>query len=416
MAETFTDRIRHAWTAFRARDETDGYSYKDLGYSSSISPMYPRFSRGNERSIITSIYNRIALDVASFDINHVKVDDTGRYSETINDSLNQRLTVEANKDQTGRAFIQDICMSLFDEGCVAVIPVETSISPLMTGTYEIFSMRVGKIVEWYPNHIRVELYNDKTGQREQTTVPKIIAAIIENPLYATMNEPNSTLQRLIRKLIMLDAIDEQSSSGKLDLIIQLPYVIKSEARQKQADERRKAIENQLKGSRYGIAYTDGTERITQLNRPSENNLLTQVQYLTQMLYNQLGITEDIFTGKANAQAYRNYYDRTIEPIVTTIIEEFRRKFLTKTARSQGHTIMGFRDIFRLTPVNEMADIADVLSRNEILTPNELRQVIGFKPSPQKQADELGNRNMPNRLTTKSKTPKNNEGDIIDENE
>lgn len=414
MAETLTTRIKHAWSAFRARDETDGYSYKDLGYGSSVSPMYPRFSRGNERSIITSVYNRMALDVASFDIYHVKIDGNGRYSETVNDSLNQRMTVEANKDQTGRVFIQDICMSMFDEGCVAVVPVETSISPLLSGTYTIDSMRVGKIVEWYPNHIRVELYNDQIGHREQIIVPKVMAAIIENPLYAIMNEPNSTLQRLIRKLNMLDAIDEQSSSGKLDLIIQLPYVIKSEARQKQAEERRNAIESQLKGSRYGIAYTDGTERITQLNRPSENNLLAQVQYLTQMLYNQLGITEDIFTGKATAQALRNYYDRTIEPIVTVIIEEFRRKFLTKTARRQGHTIMGFRDMFRLTPVTEMAEIADALSRNGILTPNELRQVIGVKPSSEKQADELGNRNMPEYYSPKKQSTIKDEGENTDE--
>jgi len=355
----------------------------------------------------------MALDVASFDIYHVKIDGNGRYSETVNDSLNQRMTVEANKDQTGRVFIQDICMSMFDEGCVAVVPVETDISPLLSGSYTIDSMRVGKIVEWYPNHIRVELYNDQIGHREQIIVPKVMVAIIENPLYAIMNEPNSTLQRLIRKLNMLDAVDEQSSSGKLDLIIQLPYVIKSEARQKQAEERRKAIESQLKGSRYGIAYTDGTERITQLNRPSENNLLAQVQYLTQMLYNQLGITEDIFTGKATAQALRNYYDRTIEPIVTVIIEEFRRKFLTKTARSQGHTIMGFRDMFRLTPVTEMAEIADALSRNAILTPNELRQVIGIKPSSEKQADELGNRNMPEYTPKKQSTIKD-EGENTDE--
>lgn len=393
MAEPFGVRVRQAWNVFRAR-ENDSYTYKDLGYVSSQNPGYTPLSRGNERSIVAAVYNRIAMDVAGFDIQHVKVDENGRYLSVVDDPLNQCLTVEANKDQTGRDLIQDIVMSMFDEGVVAVVPIETSVNPLMHGGYDIYSMRVGKILEWYPDHVRVDIYNDRTGQREQIIVPKNITAIIENPLYAVMNQPNSTLQRLIRKLNLLDVVDEQSSSGKLDLIIQLPYVIKSEKRQQQAEERRLAIERQLKGSKYGIAYTDGTEHITQLNRPSENNLLAQVQYLTSMFYEQLGISDDIFSGKASEQVLRNYYDRTVEPIVTRIIEEIRRKFLTKTARTRGNTIMGFRDMFRLTPANELANIADVYSRNEILTPNEIRQFVGIKPSPLPQADELRNKNMP----------------------
>lgn len=399
MANTFTSRIRHAWNVFRAKDDDVGnkdnpYTYTNLGIISTVSPTRPLITRGNERSIITSVFNRIAMDVAGFDIRHVKTDQNGRYLETVDDSLNQCLKIEANKDQTGRAFIQDIAMSMFDEGAVAVVPVDTTISPTISGAFEINSMRVGKIVEWFPNHIRVELYNDKTGMKERVTLPKSITAIIENPLYAIVNEPNSTFKRLIRKLNMLDSADEIASSGKLDLIIQLPYVIKSEARKKQAEDRRKAIESQLRDKKYGIAYTDGTEKITQLNRPVENNLLEQVKYLTQMLFNQLGFTEDVFNGKADERAMRNYYDRTIEPIVMAIIEEMRRKFLTKTARTQGHTIMGFRDMLKLVPANELADIADVFSRNEILSANEFRQVLGVKPSKAPQADELRNKNMP----------------------
>lgn len=399
MANTFTSRIRHAWNVFRAKDDDvdnkdNPYTYTNLGMISTVSPTRPLITRGNERSIITSVFNRIAMDVAGFDIQHVKTDQNGRYLETVDDSLNQCLKIEANKDQTGRAFIQDIVMSMFDEGAVAVVPVDTTISPTISGAFEINSMRVGKIVEWFPNHIRVELYNDKTGMKERVTLPKSITAIIENPLYAIVNEPNSTFKRLIRKLNMLDSVDEIASSGKLDLIIQLPYVIKSEARKKQAEDRRKAIESQLRDKKYGIAYTDGTEKITQLNRPVENNLLEQVKYLTQMLFNQLGFTEDVFNGKADERAMRNYYDRTIEPIVMAIIEEMRRKFLTKTARTQGHTITGFRDMLKLVPANELADIADVFSRNEILSANEFRQVLGFKPSKAPQADELRNKNMP----------------------
>ena len=394
MADSVSSRLKHAWNVFRARDETESYNYQDMGMYSSYNPTRPRVLTGTERSIITAGYNRIAMDVAAYDIQHVRVDDNGRYVETINSSLQNCLTIEANKDQTGRAFVQDIVMSLFDEGSVAIVPVDTTVSPRVTGAYEINTMRTGKIVEWYPNQVRVELYNDSTGLKERVLIPKSIVAIVENPLFAVMNEPNSTLKRLIRKLNLLDAVDEASGSGKLDLIIQLPYVIKSEAKQMQAEARRKAIETQLTGSKYGIAYTDGTEHITQLNRPAENNLLSQITYLTNMLYSQLGITEDVFTGKADEKAMLNYYNRTIEPIVTAIIEEIRRKFLTKTARSQGQTMMGFRDIFRLVPANEMAEMADSFTRNEILTSNEVRSILGMKPSDAPQADELRNKNMP----------------------
>lgn len=396
---SISKRLMHAWNAFQERDKTESdlYMYKDTGFvNSTQNPSRVRVSPRNERSILTTIVNRIALDVASFDIQHVRVDDKGQYLETIDDSLNQCLRVEANQDQTGRVLIQDIVMSMFDEGSVAVVPVETNINPILSGSYDIYALRTGKIVDWYPSHVRIEVYNDRTGRKERILMPKNMVAIIENPLYAIMNEPNSTLKRLIRKLSLLDSVDEASSSGKLDLIIQLPYTIRSEARQLQAEERTKQIEEQLKSSRYGVAYADATEKITQLNRPVENNLLAQIQYLTLQFYNQLGFTEDIFNGKASEQSLRNYYDRTIEPIVTAIVEEMRRKFLTKTARTQMQTIMGFRDVFRLVPANEIANIADVFSRNEILTPNELRQIVGRKPSDAPHADELQNRNMPNQ--------------------
>lgn len=390
-------RLTHAWNAFQARDETnqDVYVHQDMGFfGSTINPARIRMSPGNERSMLTSITNRIAMDVASFNFQHVLVDEDGQYLETVNDPLNQCLRVEANKDQTGRVLIQDIVMSMFDEGSVAIVPVETSIDPMLSGSYNIFSLRTGKIIDWYPNFIRVEVYNDRTGRKERLLMPKNLVGIIENPLYAVMNEPNSTFKRLIRKLNLLDGVDEAASSGKLDLIIQLPYTVKSEARQLQADERIKAMERQLKGSKYGVAYSDASEHITQLNRPVENNLLVEIQYLTQQFYNQLGFTEDIFNGKATEPILRNYYDRSIEPIVTAIVEELLRKFLTKTARTQGHTIMGFRDIFRLVPADEIANIADVFSRNEILTANELRQIVGRKPSAEPQANELRNKNMP----------------------
>lgn len=413
MLTSIGKRLVHAWNAFQARDETesDFYTHQNMGHlNSAQNPARIKLSSRNERSILTTITNRIALDVASFNIEHVRIDEHGQFLGSIDGPLNQCLRVEANKDQTGRVLIQDIVMSMFDEGSVAVVPVETNINPILTGSYNIFSIRTGKIVDWYPNHVRIEVYNDRTGQKERILMPKNLVGIIENPLYAIMNEPNSTLKRLIRKLSLLDTVDEAASSGKLDLIIQLPYTIKSEARQLQAEERLKSIEQQLKGSRYGVAYTDATEHITQLNRPVESNLLTQIQYLTLQFYNQLGFTEDIFNGKATEQSLRNYYDRTIEPIVTAIVEELLRKFLTKTARSQGQTIMGFRDVFRLVPADEIANIADVFSRNEILTPNELRQIVGRKPSDAPHAGELQNRNMPGSKTpTPTHPSKNSKG-------
>jgi ribosomal protein L21E len=395
MSGTIGSRFKSAWNAFTKQEEyKDLYTYRDIGNYSTSNPMMPHLSRGSERSIVTAIYNRIAMDVASYDINHVRVDSNNRFLENINSGLQNCLSVEANKDQTGRAFIHDIVLSMFDEGVVAIVPIDTTASPKISGSYDILSMRTGKIIDWYANAVRVEVYNDNSGQKELLLLPKSIIGIVENPLYAIMNEPNGTLRRLIRKLAILDAIDEQSGSGKLDLIIQLPYLIKTEARQKQAEERRKAIEQQLSGSKYGIAYTDATEQITQLNRPSENNLLAQVTYLTNMLYNQLGISEDVFSGKADAATMLNYYNRTVEPIVTSIIEEMRRKFLTKTARTQGQTIMGFKDVLKLVPATEMAELADSFTRNEILTSNEIRSVIGIKPSTDPQADELRNKNMP----------------------
>ena len=395
MGETLGSRFKSAWNAFRKQDQyEDNYIYKDLGYSSMVNPTIPILSRGSERSIVTAIYNRIAMHVSAYDINHVRVDDNNRFIETVNSGLQNCLTIEANKDQTGRAFIHDAVLSLFDEGVVALVPVDTTTSPKISGSYDILSIRTGKILDWYPNVIRVEVYNDNTGYKEPLLLPKSFVGIVENPLYAVMNQPNSTLRRLILKLALLDAIDQQSGSGKLDLIIQLPYIIKTEARQKQAEERRRAIEEQLSGSKYGIAYTDGTEHITQLNRPAENNLLEQITYLTNMLYEQLGISEDVFSGKADSATMLNYYNRTVEPIVSSITEEMRRKFLTKTARTQGQTIMGFKDVLKLVPATEMAELADSFTRNEILTSNEIRSVIGIKPSTAPQADELRNKNMP----------------------
>lgn len=389
MPETFGDRLRHAWNAFTGRDPTPTGG----GTVSFYRPDRPRFTRGNERSIVTSIYNRIAMDVATLTINHVRLDENGRYRETIKSGLNECLTLSANKDQTGRAFIQDIVMSMLDEGCVAIVPVDTTLNPKVTGSYDITSMRVGKVIEWYPDHVRVRLYNDRKGEKEEITLPKSMVAIVENPLFAVMNEPNSTLQRLIRKLNLLDAVDEQSSSGKLDLIIQLPYVIKSDARKRQAEDRRKQIEDQLAGSKYGIAYADGTERITQLNRSVENNLLKTIEYLTTMLYGQLGLSQAIMDGTADEKQMLNYNNRTIEPIVSAIVDSMKWKFLTKTARSQGQSIMFFRDPFKLVPVENVAEIADKFTRNEIMTSNEFRQVIGMKPSDDPKADELRNANI-----------------------
>ena len=385
------DRIRHGWNAFTNKDPTMGYN--NLGSSYIYRPDRPRLTRGNERSIVTAIYNRIALDVSSLEIRHCQLDDDGRYKSTINSDLNDCLSLEANIDQTSRAFIQDAVISMLDEDCVALLPIDTTLDPNKTGSYDIQSMRTGKILEWYPKHIKVRVYNEKTGDKEDVIVPKKIASIIENPLYAVINEPNSTMQRLIRKLNLLDAIDEQSGSGKLDLIIQLPYVVKSQTRRQQAEERRKEIEDQLMGSKYGVAYTDGTERITQLNRPVENNLMKQIEYLTSMLYSQLGITQSILDGTADEQTMLNYYSRTIEPIIAAIVDEMKRKFLTKTARTKKQTISFFRDPFKLVPVNNIAEIADKFTRNEILTSNEIRQVIGIKPSSDPKADQLINSNI-----------------------
>lgn len=384
-------RFKHAWNAFLNRDPTGGY--RDIGTGYSYRPDRFRLTRGNERSIVTSVYNRIALDAAAINIQHVKLDKEGRFLDVINSGLNDCLSLSANIDQTGRAFVQDIVMSMMDEGCVAIVPVDTDDDPDETNGYSIFSMRVGRIKEWYPKHIRVELYNEEKGRKQDIVVPKDTVAIVENPLYAVINEPNSTMQRLIRKLNLLDAVDEQSSSGKLDLIIQLPYVIKSDARRQQAEKRRKDIEQQLSGSKYGIAYTDGTERITQLNRSVENNLMKQIEYLTSMLYSQLGITQSILDGTADEKTMLNYYNRTIEPIVAAIVDEMKRKFLTKTARSQNKSIMFFRDPFKLVPVADLAEISDKFTRNEIATSNEIRQVIGWKPSDDPKADELRNSNL-----------------------
>ena len=385
-------RLQHAWNAFfNNRDPTVQYREISGGYY--YRPDRPRLTRGNERSIVTSVYNRIAMDCAAISIKHVRLDDNDRFKEEINSDLNNCLSVEANVDQTGRAFIQDIVMSMLDEGCVAIIPTDTDVDPNTTDSYKIFSMRTGKILEWYPAHVKVRVYNERTGKKEDIILPKKTVGIIENPLYAVINEPNSTMQRLIRKLCLLDAVDEQSSSGKLDLIIQLPYIIKTEARKKQAEDRRKDIEMQLSGSKYGIAYTDGTEHITQLNRPVENNLLKQIEYLTNLMHSQLGITQTIMDGTADEKVMLNYNNRTIEPIISAIVDEMKRKFLTKTARAQKQSIMFFNDPFKLVPVNSIADIADKFTRNEILTSNEIRQIIGIKPSDDPKADQLINSNL-----------------------
>ena len=386
------DRLQHAWNAFVYNDN-NYVDPQNLGGLSTFKPDRVHFSRGVERSIVTSVYNRLALDVSSIAIKHVRLDENGRFKEEVDSGLQNCLNVEANIDQTGRAFLQDVVMSMLDEGCVAIVPVDTTIDPAKSGSYEINTMRTGKILEWYPAHVRVRVYNDRKGIHEELVLPKSSVAIIENPLYAVINEPNSTMQRLIRKLNLLDVVDEQTSSGKLDLIIQLPYVIKTDARRKQAEERRKDIEMQLSGSKYGIAYTDGTERITQLNRPAENNLMKQVEYLTGMLYSQLGLTQSIMDGSADDKTMLNYYNRTVEPILAAITDEIKRKFLTKTARAQKQTVMYFRDPFKLTPVVDLAEIADKFTRNEIMTSNEIRQIVGMKPAKDPSADELRNKNL-----------------------
>ena len=391
MEYKLTDRLQHAWSAL-TRAPTE-YVSTNLGVSSSLRPDRRRLTRGNERSIVTAIYNRIAMDVAAVDIKHIRLDENDRFLYEIKSGLDNVLTLDANLDQTGRAFIQDTVMSMFDEGVVALVPTETDIKPNETGSFDIISMRTAKIVEWYPEYVRLRFYNQQTGRQFERIMHKKNVAIIENPFYAIMNEPNSTLQRLIRKLVLLDAIDEQSSSGKLDLIIQLPYVVKNDTRREQAEKRRKDIETQLIGSKYGIAYTDATEKITQLNRPLENNLMKQIEYLTSTLYGQLGLTEEIFKGTADEKTMLNYYNSTIEPILSAITDELKRKFLTKTARTQGQSIKFFKDPFRLVPVNNIADIADKFTRNEIMSSNELRQVIGIKPSDDPKADMLVNSNL-----------------------
>ena len=398
-----SSRLKHAWNAFvNNRDPTA--SYRDIGPGYSYRPDRPRLTRGNERSIITSVYNRIALDVAAIDIRHVKLDEDDRFSEIIDSGLNNCLALDANIDQTGRAFIQDAVMSMLDEGCVALVPIETTFNPQQTGSFDINTIRTGKILDWYPKHVRVSVYNERSGKREEIVLPKDTIAIIENPLYAVMNEPNSTMQRLIRKLNLLDAIDEQSGSGKLDLIIQLPYVVKTEARRQQAEARRKDIEMQLAGSKYGIAYTDGTEKVTQLNRSVDNNLMKQIEYLTSMLYSQLGITQAVLEGTADEKTMLNYYSRTIEPIIAAIVDEMKRKFLTKTARTRRQSIAFFRDPFKLVPVDNIAEIADKFTRNEIMTSNEIRQKIGMKPSKDPKADKLINSNLNQPEENEQPTP------------
>lgn len=392
MDFTLVSRLKNGWNAFiKNRDPTA--TYRDIGSGYFYRPDRVRFTRGNERSIVTSLYNRIALDVAAINIQHCRLDENGRFLEVIDSKLNSCLNLEANIDQTGRAFIQDVVMSMFDEGSVAIVPVDTIYDPEKTDSFDIVSLRTGKVVEWYPAHVKIRAYNDRTGKKEDIIMPKNKVAIIENPLYAVINEPNSTMQRLIRKLNILDAIDEQSGSGKLDLIIQLPYIIKTDARRQQAEQRRKDIEMQLAGSKYGIAYTDGTERITQLNRPVENNLMKQIEYLTSMVYSQIGMTQTILDGTADDKTMLNYYSRTIEPIVSAIVDGMKRVFLSKTARTQRQTIMFFRDPFKLVPVNDIAEIADKFTRNEILTSNEIRQIIGIKPSSDPKADQLINSNI-----------------------
>ena len=393
MLKNLGGRLMHAWNAFSNREAVYGYPQYDFGMGYSIRPDRVRLTLGSERTIVSSIYNQIAIDVSAISVVHARMDQNGRFLESVSSGLNECLSISANVDQSGRNFIQEAVMSLFDEGAIAIVPVDTTINPQVSGGYDIRSLRTGKILDWFPDHIRVEVYNEKLGRKEEVTLPKSMVAIIENPLYLVMNEPNSTLKRLVNKINLLDSIDTQSGSGRLDLFIQLPYTIKSDARRAQAIQRTKDIELQLAGSKYGIAYVDGSEKITQLNRPAENNLLKQVEYLTGMLYNQLGLTESVFNGTADEKTMLNYYNRTVEPVLSAIVNEMRRKFLTKTARSLGQDIVFFRDPFRLVPVLELAEIADKFTRNEILSSNEVRAIIGYKPSNQPGADELRNKNL-----------------------
>lgn len=392
MDLSFGSRIRRAWNVFKNRDPMTDMSWR-LGYGDSQRADRVILSSNNEKTIVNAIYNRIALDVASLKFRHVRLDENERFKEEMSTGLNEVLKTEANLDQSGRAFVHDMVLSMIDEGVVAAVPVETTDDPEVSSSYDILQMRVGPIVEWYPQHVKVRLYNSVTGQRQEFTFRKRDVAILENPFYAVMNAPNSTLQRLIRKLRLLDVIDEQAGSGKLDLIIQLPYTIRSEARQQQAEVRRKSVEDQLSGNKLGIAYIDSTEKVIQLNRSVENNLLKQVEYLTSMLYSQLGFSQSILDGTADEQTMLNYQDKTVEPLASTITDEFKRKFLTKTARTQGQSVMFFTEPFRITPVSQIAEIADKFTRNEILTSNEIRQIIGIKPSDDPKADELRNSNL-----------------------
>lgn len=409
MPISFGSRIKNAWNAFNNKDPTQIRQDYGIGYSRR--PDRVHLSLGNERSIIAALYNRIAIDVASIEIRHVRADQNGKYVNAIDSYLNECLTLSANLDQMARAFIQDAVLTLFDDGCVALVPVETSENPNETGSYDIYQLRVGRIREWYPKHVKLDVYDQRDGRHHEVVMKKDAVAIIENPLYTVMNEPNSTLRRLIRKMNLLDGVDEQTSSGKLDIIIQLPYTIRSEARMKQAEQRRKAIEDQLAGSKYGIAYIDGTEHVTQLNRAAENNLLSQIEYLTKVVFNQLGVTEAVFYGEANEQEMLNYHNRTIEPIISAFCTGMTRSFLTKTARSQGQRIMFFRDPFKLVPVANIADIADKFTRNEILSSNEVRSIVGYKPVDDARADELRNKN----LNTSKENPVGS-GPIAGENE
>jgi hypothetical protein len=408
------DRLKHAWNTFKNKDPTQ--VIWNIGPSYGYRPDRMRYTRGNERSIVTAVYNRIAMDVAAVNLKHIRLDENDRYKETIDSGLNNCLSVEANLDQTGRAFIQDLVASMLDEGCVAAVPTDADDEPKDSGNFKVYTLRTGKILEWYPRHVKVEVYNEQEGQRQQIIIPKSTVPLIENPMYSVMNEPNSVYQRLVRKLTLLDVVDEQTSSGKLDLIIQLPYIIKTEARREQAEKRRRDIERQLSEGKYGIAYTDGTERITQLNRPVENNLMKQIEYLTSMFFSQLGITQSILDGTADEKTMLNYYNRTIEPILSAIADEMKRKFLTPTARSQKQTIAYFRDPFKLVPVNGIAEIADKFTRNAIMTSNEIRQVIGMKPSGDPDADVLRNKNLSDSSDTRQSIPTSAGADETNHNE
>lgn len=408
------DRLKHAWNIFKNKDPTQ--VNWNIGPSYGYRPDRMRYTRGNERSIVTAVYNRIAMDVAAVNLKHIRLDENDRYKETIDSGLNNCLSVEANLDQTGRAFIQDLVASMLDEGCVAAVPTDADDEPEDSGNFKVYTLRTGKILEWHPRYVKVEVYNEQEGQRQQIIIPKSTVPLIENPMYSVMNEPNSIYQRLVRKLTLLDVVDEQTSSGKLDLIVQLPYIIKTEARREQAEKRRKDIEKQLSEGKYGIAYTDGTERITQLNRPVENNLMKQIEYLTSMFFSQLGITQSILDGTADEKTMLNYYNRTIEPILSAIADEMKRKFLTPTARSQKQTIAYFRDPFKLVPVNDIAEIADKFTRNEIMTSNEIRQVIGMKPSSDPNADVLRNKNLSDSSNARQLIPTSAGADETNNNE